>query len=96
MDKIREQVNNLAAPVLLTVVGFFLVQTYITIQKIEAKMDTYRSDLATLTTMIVAQQKQIEDLERYQKENDNWIRAWLEKYQGAVEWAKKNTPTDYD
>ena len=90
-EKLKEQLSGIAAPVLMTVVGFFLIQTYLAINRIEVKLDANQSELARLKQVVMTQEAEIRELRRYTRENDEWIRAWLEKYQGAVEWAKKNS-----
>lgn len=89
---IKEKIQAWAFPMLIAALAFFLVQTYTTIQDINAKVDAFIIDNTALKVQMIQVDSRLQDLETYQKDNQEWIRDWLEEYQGAVEWAKKNSP----
>jgi cell division protein FtsL len=98
-DQIKDKLQTLFAPIAIAVLGFFLVQTYMDIKAIREKVDTFNaaiilnnSRIEHTNSRINDLQKDVEELNTYTKDNDAWIRGWLEQYQGAVEWAKKNAP----
>lgn len=92
MEDIKLKVQNLVWPILIAIIGFFLVQTYSTIQEINAKVDTFMLETTAIKVEMIEFRQEIRDLQEYKKDNEAWIKSWLEEYQGAVQWAKKNSP----
>ena len=78
-------------PILLSIIGFFLVQTYNELKEIQITLNTFLIKSASINTRVDENSKKIiylgdkiKDLDDYNKERDVWVRDWLEKYQGKI------------
>ena len=91
-DQAKQKFQSFLYPVLAAGLSFFLFQTYKTLQDIDAKVDAFIIDSTELRVRQVENERRLLLLEDYVKENEAWVKRWLEDYQGAVEWAKKNAP----
>jgi len=86
---IKDKIASWILPVFSAIIGFFLVQTYMTVQDISTKMNLYALDVVTIKIEQEKMKSDIIKLEAYQLSNEAWIRKWLEQNQGAVDYIKE-------
>lgn len=87
-EDIKDKVSGWILPILGAVIGFFLVQTYTTVQDISAKMNLYALDVAAVKSEQIRIKEDIMELKAYKISNEAWIRKWLEENQGAIDYIK--------
>ena len=78
-------------PLLLSIIGFFLVQTYNELKEIQGTLNAFLIESSSVNTRVKKNEsailyldEKIKKLDDYNKERDVWVRDWLEKYQPLI------------
>ena len=91
MEQARKTINSIIYPILLSIIGFFLVQTYNELKLIQITLNTFLVKSEAVNSRVNENSERlafiferIKELDEYNKERDIWVREWLEKYQGKI------------
>ena len=96
-DKQESTIKKVQAflyPTLMSVIGFFFIQSYNELQDIKRSLNVYLVNSATLTETsyrhsmeIEVLRQEVKALHQTNKVRDDWVRDWTERWMPAVNWA---------
>jgi hypothetical protein len=104
-QKVKRALSVWLLPAVVTIVGMLLMQrlTVLEDRLNEINLGTIKNQEMIIELMsrmndkddeIELIRQELQELRDHDRANDLWIRDWLERYQGAVNWAKKNNPNE--
>lgn len=87
----KSTISGIIYPILLAIIGFFLVQTYNELKEIQVTLNTFLIKSASVNTRVEKNEsailyldEKIKELDKYNRERDVWVRNWLEQYQPLI------------